>query len=117
MAEFNQNFNMFQGDTKDLEIKVTGNDGEPLNLAGSLIEWRLYRSVKEAAAIYKSNQAAGGIEVIDAPGGIFQVHLSSEDTEEKNLLGKYQHEARITDVRGYIATILTGYVVINQNYG
>lgn len=114
MAELNQNFELFQGDTKDLEITVEDGEGNPLDLTGSTIEWRLFRTIRDAVLIEKT-LAGGGIEITNEPGGVFVVHLSSEDTRDLN--GKFQHEASVTDVRGYTATILTGFVTARPIHG
>jgi hypothetical protein len=115
MAETNQNFELHQGDTKDLEITIENGEGGRLDLTGSRIEWRLYRSVTTAALITKTTDA-GGIEIADAPGGICLVHLESSETDDLPA-GKYQHEAIVTDVRGYTATVLTGFAQVYRVHG
>lgn len=107
---------MFQGDTKDLEIRVVDGDNNPLDLTGSTLEWRLYKDVDSPELIYK-DLMNDGIDVTDAVGGVFVVRLIPLDTVTGNLHGRYEHEAIVTDVRGYVATVLTGKAFIYENHG
>ena len=111
MAEQNQGFDLYQGDTKDLEVKVKDQDGEPLDLTGSSITWRLFKT--RGTEILRK-EVGSGIDLTDTVGGVFTIRLNSDET--KTLKGKYQHEAFVRDVRGYTATIFTGIANVYESF-
>lgn len=100
------NFSMFAGDDKTLQVTVTDEDGDPVNLTAASIKWQCARSLGKASAISKTATSGGGITITGAATGDFEVTLDDTDTED--LAGTYQHEAEVTFSDGTISTVLSG---------
>lgn len=98
------NFSMYAGDDKTLEVTLTDADGDPVDITAATIKWQCARSKGKASAISKST--SGGITITSAANGQFSVALSDTDTED--LSGSFEHEAQVTFSDGTIATVLTG---------
>lgn len=98
------NFSMFSGDDKTLQVTVTDEDGDPVDLTSATIKWQCTRSLGKASAISKTT--TNGITITGASTGQFEVTLTDTDTE--SLAGTYQHEAQVTFSDGTISTVLSG---------
>lgn len=101
----NQNFEMYAGDTKNIEVTIAG-----VNLTGASVKWALKRTVYEADAVI-SKDTTGGISITNASGGVFVIALAPGDTT--SLSGDYYHEAEITDSASNVSTVFTGKATIN----
>lgn len=105
MTVKNQNFEMYAGDTKNIEITISS-----VNLAGASVKWAAKKTIYDAVpALYKDT--AGGITITDAAAGKFTIALAPADTAD--LSGKYYHEAEVTDQSGNVSTVTTGTITIN----
>lgn len=110
MTEINQNFNMYSGDTKYINVLVTNEIGSPLDISGASIKWAGKRNIRSSTNdIFKST--SNGISLIDPIGGKFQIKLNPSDTQY--LSGEFHHEAELIDVQGNVSTILLGNLTIN----
>lgn len=104
-----QNFEMFEGDTKDIVVTVTDSAGAAVDLTGAVIAWQMARTARSATpAVAKS--VGSGIVITDAPGGICTISLDSSDTG--GLSGDFYHELEVTDAQANITTVLSGTVTI-----
>lgn len=101
-----QNFQMYAGDDKTLQVTVVDEDGDPVNLTAASIKWQATRSLGKTSAISKTATAGGGITITDASNGEFEVTLTAANTD--GLSGTYQHEAEVTFVDGTKSTVLSG---------
>lgn len=107
MTAENQNFEMYQGETKHLYIKVVDGDGNLINLtSGVVVKWGV-KKAHYADRFLISKETGGGIEIRN---GVAIVMIEPDDTE--GLIGEYQHEARLIDEFENVSTILTGVVVV-----
>lgn len=104
MTTINQNFNIVAGDSKNIVVTVTKNDGTPLNLAGASIRWGFSDVIKDVT---------NGVIITDAVNGQFTVVLKPADTEGKS--GKQKHEAEITDQFGNVSTVMRGELTIERS--
>lgn len=104
-----QNFEMFQGDDKDLVITVTDSAGAAVDLTGAAIAWQMARTARSATPNV-SKSVGSGIVITDAPGGICTISLDPTDTE--GLTGDFYHELEVTDAQANITTVLSGTVTI-----
>jgi hypothetical protein len=106
------NFEMFQGDDHVLEVSVQDSNGDPIDLSGSLIDWALAANVSSDQLLIQKNSGAspGGITITDAGGGVFEVLIDAEDTED--LSGLYYHQSQVIDAEGSVSTIVAGWVRI-----
>ena len=112
MTETGQNFTMWSGDTKVLEVTITDSDGAAVDLTGATISYVLQRNVNSAAATI-SKTTDDGISITDASGGVFQITLDASDTA--SLSGSYYHECQITDASGNASTVFTGTVTMKDD--
>lgn len=113
MAFVDQNFTVWAGETKNINIVVEDSTGNPLDLTD--IEnaiWVLQKSIlRDSPALIKTLD--NGIEVVNAAEGLLRVKLEPADTEE--LAGYYYHEAELRDSFGNVSVILTGRALINPS--
>jgi hypothetical protein len=100
MTAINQNFTMYQGDTKNLIVPVEG----VTDLTGSTLQWGLRkRESSTTNDIFKNNE-------ITINGNEITIPLKPPDTE--TLLGTYWHECELTDQQGNVSTLFTGVATI-----
>lgn len=111
MAKTDQDFEMFQGDDKELHVLVTDEDGMPVDLTGATVTWKMYRSFKDEATV---KDITSGISIPSPLNGIFIVTLLPSDTE--NIFGGFFHEAQVKDIRGMVTTVMTGHIRIKQKH-
>lgn len=104
MTELNQNFTMFQGDSKNIVVDISSD--EALDLTGATIKWALKKKVYST-----ENELLKTIT--DATNG--QVIIQLEPVDTANLTGLYYHELELTDGAGNVSTIMTGNVTINKS--
>lgn len=109
MTEINQDFVLYQGDTKILRVEVFDTEGNPKNIAGASILWGMYVFTQPQIVLTKST--SGGITITDAINGIFEVQIDSADSLDLEP-DFYGHEAEVTDIAGNVSTIFTGTVEV-----
>ncbi|SFE43889.1 hypothetical protein SAMN04487969_102520 [Paenibacillus algorifonticola] len=112
VAEKNQNFSMFAGESKKVIVSVTGCGGTPANIEGSNVQWVLKEN-RWTVGNLVDKELNNGIEVSDNTPGQFTLFLEPEDTE--GLSGLYYHAAEITDLSGNISTVFVGYITITED--
>lgn len=109
MTKINQNFSMYSGDTKFIDITIVDGNDVPVEITGTTIKWVVKRNVRSSVNnVLKTT--TDGISIIDPLVGKFQVKLDPEDTDR--LSGEFYHEAELKDVQGNVSTILTGTLTI-----
>ena len=108
MTEQNQDFEMFQGESKTLE--VTERDGT--DISGQDITWVLADEVGEASEVSKDTDG-GGVSITDGPSGNFEIELDPADTD--GISGRFYHEARIDDGAGTESVLFSGEAMIHQS--
>lgn len=112
MTATGQNFDMYQGDDKQVSVTTYGEDGVTvLDISNCAINWVLYKRYPENIVLTKTTSS--GITLTIPASGVFLITLVPVDTE--NLLGEYNHEAELTDLAGYISTIMVGKVLIYKS--
>jgi hypothetical protein len=111
MTATGQNFTMYQGDTKIVDVTTYDEVGAVLNLTDGILNWVFYKRYPENIVLTKTT--ASGIALIDPTNGIFRMTLNPADTE--GLLGEYNHECELTDTSNNISTLLVGKVSIYKS--
>lgn len=104
---------IYEGDgTPPLEFELLNKNGNPRNLSGLDIRWALAVLSRQDIKVQKST-TDGGIEIVDADAGRFDVLLQPEDT--RGLGGAtWYHEVEVTDASGDISTVFDGSLEIKQ---
>jgi hypothetical protein len=103
----NQNFEMYSGDSKIINVIVTNTDGSSLDLTGATIKWGVIKN--SSRIIYKDTTSGIAIN-IPMTLGRFTITLNPSDTA--NISGIFAHEAEITDSVGDVSTVFTGVIKI-----
>jgi hypothetical protein len=100
MTAVNQNFSMYQGDTKNIIVPVDG----VTDLIGATLKWGLRKRESSTTndIVKESEITISGTEIT--------IPLKPPDTE--TLLGLYFHECELTDQQGNVSTLFTGNVNI-----
>jgi len=113
MTSENQDFEVWQGDDKQLRITVTDpNAGVPKDLTGvNAIEWAMVD--QDGSALITKTDGAG-ITVTDAAAGEFTVTLDGSDTATIDP-GYYDHEADVEDATGDSVTVTVGTAHIRES--
>lgn len=109
MAVEKQNFEMYSGDTKNIIINVTDSDGSPLSLDGATVVWVLKPKVYSEEVTVAKRTGDG----INTDSNKIKIRLDPDDTE--SLSGLYYHEAEVTDAKGNVSTVTTGYIKIKMD--
>lgn len=113
MTVKSQNFEIFAGDSKQIEILVTDEDTDlPVDLtpylSGTII-WVVYD--KSTKNLILSKSLGSGVTVPSPSSGIVIITLSPTDTE--NITPKlYNHECEISSSPTDVATVTTGTINI-----
>lgn len=106
-----QNFEVYQGDNKQVIISATDDEGNVLDLTGYDIVWIAYGLTNFEVVITKSSSVVGEIEVPTPANG--EIHINLESTDTENLAPKtYGHQCEIKDAFDRHSTITTGHVSI-----
>jgi hypothetical protein len=103
-----QNFEVYQGDNKEIIITVRNEDGSLLNLDGYEIVWCVHNQTL-ANVVFQKKTSDGSITVPVPASGEIHILLEQEDTHDlptKN----YGHQCEISDAFENHATIMTGYM-------
>lgn len=115
MAHQVQDFEIHAGSDLSITVPVTDDgtaDGTPIDITSVLgITWAAEGAESGTRALTKT--LGDGIELSGDSGEdhIFVITLTDDDTI--NLLGWYNHEARITDAAGEKTTVLTGMLEVH----
>lgn len=102
MAELNQNFSMFAGDSKYLTVSVDG----VTDFTGADIKWVLKNSVNSSENVLLKTTSSG----ISIVNGMIQIKLDPADTEA--IRGAYYQECELTDSANNVSTIFTGFATV-----
>jgi hypothetical protein len=99
-----QNFEVFQGDTKDIFIDVVDENGAALDLSSyDAIHWVAYKPTTKEEILSKT--LGSGITVPSL--GVIKISLVPADTEILTPL-IYAHECEISDGTNVVSTVCTG---------
>lgn len=110
MTEVGQNFEMYQGDTKNIEIEVRDENGAILPLDPyDGITWIVYNTTTKATVLTRT--LGDGITVPTPSNGVILISLVPADTE--NIIpNTYAHECEIVSGTSIVATVATGTIKI-----
>jgi hypothetical protein len=109
----NQNFEMAQGDYKELDFTVKNAAGVVVNIAGATINWMLTTQDDLDVALLSKATGGSGITITDGAAGECQVALDPLDTKEFD--GVYHHELQLIDGSGNPNVVAEGTVEILES--
>jgi hypothetical protein len=107
MASTGQNFEIYQGNTRDVVIEVLDSDtGLPVSLSGYSVRWVVYEQTSKAIVLQKASGGTG-ITVPNPTDGKIIIALDAADTQ--NLTPKvYNHECEIYISTTSVITVSVG---------
>lgn len=110
-----QNFEVFQGEDKQLIIAVVDENGVALTLAGYDVVWVMYNMTNGSIVIKKSSDILGEIALDTPSAGYITVTLESPDTE--NVVPKtYGHQLEGIDAFTQHSMFTTGQVDVFKSH-
>lgn len=87
-------FSMTRGDARSFRVTVKDDAGAAADLTGAAIEFQCRKHPHSADAVI-TKTVGDGIEIEDAPGGVFRIDIAPADTDA---LGNWQ-QAYLFDVQ------------------
>lgn len=109
-----QNFEIYQGDDKQIIITVYDENGAILDLTGYAAVWVAVQQTTFDVVISKETEASGGISIPDPTNGQLIIELDANDTV--SIAPKvYNHQCEIEDASGNHSTVTTGYMTVVRN--
>lgn len=110
-------FEMYAGDTKQIQVDVVDLDDVAVDLIDATIVWEMAsskwkRQTSPTVYIRKTTNSGDGITLSMTQGRFF-IDLDSIDTD--GLSGNFYHEAQITTSGGVVGTALVGVITIKKN--
>ena len=112
-AAKDQDFEMWEKDSKVLSFTHEDEDGNAVNITGFSLVWQLWSSKHDASGTPIIEKSGASISITDAPNGVVEVSLDPADTDGKS--GIRYHELRATDASGNEQMVATGTVTIHDN--
>lgn len=112
MALRDQDFEIWQGEEKDVYFTITGDSSEVKDLTGATITWKAMRHPSSTAADITCT-TTDYITISGATSGIFKLALAS--SHSTGVWGKFYHEARVVDTLNYSEVVATGLMIINRS--
>lgn len=104
------NFELHQGDTKNLVITVKDPTRTPVSLLGAQsVKWWVARRVTSTTKLLQKT-VGSGITMTNASAGIVTIRLDPADTV--SVSGDYYHELEVIDSAGDIGTVLRGTMTV-----
>lgn len=107
MAATGQNFDIYQGNTREIVIEVLDSDtGLPVSLTGYSVRWVVYEQTSKAIILQKAS-GGSGITVPNPADGKVVIALDAADTQ--TLTPKvYNHECEIYISTTSVITVSVG---------
>ena len=102
MAQTNQNFDLYSGDTADISFTLTDSQGLPLVLTDLVLWWGMGEIIKFSP---------DGITVLDNTA---TVHLVPDDSVDL-ITGGLRHQLRAVDPSGRVETFATGVCRVTES--
>ena len=111
MTATRQDVELAAGSDKILEVTITDEAGQPLDLSGlTAATWSVLD--RETAQVILQHTLAGSIVVTDPVAGKLQVRLVPADTVD--LAGLFEHQLRTVDAANNSAVVTTGTLNIKR---
>lgn len=114
MTEFAQDFEVFQGDAKEVTIPITDEDGDASQLAGSTQRWQAHDKDSGAVVITKTDSDITIVSIPPDDNNAIRFELDPADTLELEAKD-YDHEAEIVDAQSNPSTVTRGTMTVRAH--
>ncbi len=118
MADTNQNFSLFKGNALTVEIIISDDANDPINLTGFTVNWSTSRlsprGCFSSTPVIEKCSGLGSLIITDAVNGLVEFTLLGADTESLSP-GNYSHQIVIIDGSGNSTTVTTGIMVLDPS--
>lgn len=116
MTEVQQNFALYQGQDRIVQISVVDEDGNPKTMTGATPTFQLFYDPSDDLGDAILVITGGDITIISIDGTDDGVQISFGDSDTENLaIGRYYHEVWVTDPGGNDTPVCTGWVTIKPS--
>jgi len=109
MTKYSQDFEMHQGDTKQITFAVVDESAVAKNLTGSTQQWKAFDGT--VAKITKPNS---DISLVNVAGTNDGMRFTIDPADTAGLLGLYSFEAEVVDSSSNVSTVARGTVTIRN---
>lgn len=114
MTEYAQDFEVFQGDHRQITIPITDEAGLAKTITGSTQRWEAFDPATGVRAIQKSDTDISIVTV--APGTNNAIRFTLVPADTASLAAKeYDHEAEIADIGGNVSTVTRGKMTVRDD--
>ena len=111
MTKNAQDFEVYQGDTKQVTITITDEAGAALTLTGSSQKWEAFDGA--TAAIQKADV---DISLVSVDGTDDAIRFTIDPADTATLTaGTYAHEAEVTDSTSNVSTVTRGTMTVRDD--
>lgn len=111
MALISQNIDVYAGDSKLLQVTVTDEAGNALDISGCTIKWAIVRGRTKMVEKISPNN----ITLDDPSNGVYSIKVVPNDTVDLPP-GTYYHESIVIDVFGNVTTVFKGNLKVLPSY-
>lgn len=108
MTETHTDFLQYSGSTWEFDAALHDAAGNPLDLEGAAVDWRLYDS-QRTERVHLSLSA--GIEVTNAAGGLCKITVTAQQSATL-AQGNYRDEIVVTLASGFVCTQAVGAIMV-----
>lgn len=114
MTEFAQDFEVFQGDAKEITIPITDEFGVAVDLTGSSQRWQAHEKENGPVVITKADANITIVSVAPDTSNAIRFSLVPADTQALEAKD-YDHEAEIVDASANPSTVTRGTMTVRDD--
>ena len=112
MARTGQNFELYQGESKEVYVYVQSQWGGHYDLTGASVRWRMQYQALDPVPPFLEKSSGSGITIPNPAQGLIKIDLEPQDTEVLPG-GFYHHQVEVTEQDGTISLVTEGRVKLN----
>ncbi len=115
MTKTAQDFECYQGETKQVTINTDDGNGDPKTLTGGTIIWEVFRSREDPRPEAVLKKSGADITLVDVDGTDDGIRFTIDPADNARLSGAYEHEARAKDAAGNEAVVAVGTMTVKSS--
>lgn len=107
-----QKLNIFRGDSQNIQLAVTNQDGSVFNLTGYSVKFTAKGIQQFNISKIIEKTTADDIEILNAAGGIALIKIKPTDT---NIAGLYNFDVQVYKLTDEVYTVVKGELIISED--